>query len=44
MYDKSEDVYYAVRYVNPKEKPAKAQKVKISLDCGFIKDCLYICI
>ena len=44
MYAKFESIYYAVRYVNPKTKSANTEWLKISMDCGFIKDCAYICI
>ena len=37
MYYEFEDVYYAIRYFNTKEKPENTQQVKNSLDFGFIK-------
>ena len=43
MYNEFEYVYYAVRYVHPKEKSANTEQVNIGLDCGIIKD-FYVCI
>ena len=36
--------YHAVRYVNPDAKSAKTEQVKTSLDCGFFKEIIYICV
>ena len=37
IYSEFEYVYYAVRYMKPKEKSANNEWVNNSLDCGFSK-------
>ena len=38
------DFYYAVMYVNPKEKTENTEQVKKILGCVFIKNIIYICV